>query len=225
MPSRSRRARSADRDDTELCWSRALEVRDPCFFRRRIEWEGISVEGARLFFESPIGSDAASTFGTVQRWLQQSTPILETSLPLRPRHPPFGELWERLAGPAMVQLAALLSVDAAHHYCADRESWGPCAGLHRDLCADLIARLCEICEPTLLAEFNLRRTESDIVFANLAAEDSAPRRTIYCRFLEELRADGLTELTAKFPCSEAATRGSDGQLADVKIGIADQNSY
>ena len=149
-------------------------MRDPCFFRRRIEWEGISVEGARLFFESPIGSDAASTFGTVQRWLQQSTPILETSLPLRPRHPPFGAALGETRG-AGHGSAALLSVDAAHHYCADRESWGPCAGLHRDLCADLIARLCEICEPTLLAEFNLRRTESDIVFANLAAEDSAPR--------------------------------------------------
>lgn len=128
-----------------------------------------------------------ATFPQVTAWLQSSPPVGEAKLPPMPAVP-FADLWYRVATPVVDELAA------------------PEATVRADLTADLVGRLSSVGEAVLWAEFNEQRTPRDIVIEHLRPD--GPHRKLYNAFLEELRADGLRALTARYPvlrCNLAKT--------------------
>jgi type 2 lantibiotic biosynthesis protein LanM len=96
-----------------------------------------------------------------------------------PHAVPFGELWQPIAVHAAGQVP------------------GPVGAPWADLTADLVIRLSRVGEATLWSELNARRSPRDVVLEHLRPE--GPRRTKYCALLEELRSDGLLELTTRYP--------------------------
>lgn len=63
----------------------------------------------------------------------------------------------------------------------------------------LTAKLSEVGEATVWQYFNTHRTLPELVKAHLHAADGTFPRTLYCRALEALRADGLMQLTDEYP--------------------------
>ena len=113
---------------------------------------------------------------TIAAPLRDSEPIDERRPPHRV---PFGELWQRVADVAA------------------REVLESGEGPYTSLTADLMRRLSRVGEATLWSELNARRSPRDVVVEHLRPE--GPRRTKYCGLLEELRSDGLCELTGRYP--------------------------
>ena len=108
--------------------------------------------------------------------LRDSDPVNERSSP----HPvPFAELWQCIADVAA------------------RELLEPGEEIYANLTADLVKRLSRVGEATLWSELNSRRSPRDVVVEHL--RPGGPRRKKYCGLLEELRSDGLSDLTSRYP--------------------------
>ena len=64
---------------------------------------------------------------------------------------------------------------------------------------DLTLRLSRVGEGAVWEHFNAYRTLNELIRAHLDADERGYRRTLYCRVVEALRADGLQQLTTEYP--------------------------
>ncbi|OMC48465.1 hypothetical protein A5745_08760 [Mycobacterium sp. IS-2888] len=124
-------------------------------------------------------------FSAIQAWLRESPPIRDDGTRPGPA-PSFAELWAPIAAGAGAVLASSLTD-------------GPEPGVIQDLRDDLTGRLSEVGEAVVWQFFNTHRTLPELVKAHLQASDAGFPRTLYCRALEALRADGLVQLTDEYP--------------------------
>jgi len=124
-------------------------------------------------------------YSAIQAWLRESPRIEDLAAP-PPSSISFVELWAPIARGASAALASGLS---------DR----PEVTVLNDLRENLTLRLSQVGEGAVWEHFNAHRTLNELVRAHLDADERGCRRTLYCRVIEALRADGLQELTAEYP--------------------------
>lgn len=183
-------------------WMNVLGANDPSNLRRRLLWDGISVENAIALLQSLSKSETSNKFVAIQHWLRGSTQIYESDQTAEGLQLSFVELWQRIASGGMRELAKSLPQEVVTYYQTEHDTWGQCKDIYRDLNDDLVIKLSVVGEPVLWDEFNRRRTPSQVIIAHLGADGrgkGSPRRSIYCSFLEELRSDGLQSITEKYP--------------------------
>lgn len=124
-------------------------------------------------------------FSAIQSWLRESPPITDIGT-AQPATISFAELWVAIAYGASHTLVSGLPVP-------------PEPAVLRDLHENLTLRLSRVGEGSVWQHFNAHRTLHELVKAHLEADEHGCRRTLYCRVLEALRADGLQELTDNHP--------------------------
>jgi len=183
-------------------WMNALGANDPDILRRRLLWDGASVENANVFLQTLAKNNTSNTFFAIQDWLRGSTSIDESDPESNALQLSFVELWQRIAAGGMRELAKSLPREVAVYYQVERDLWGQYQEIHKDLNDDLVTKLSTVGEPVLWEEFNARRTPGQIILAHLGADgtgDGPPKRSSYCSFLEELRRDGLGSFIKKYP--------------------------
>lgn len=124
-------------------------------------------------------------FSTIQDWLRDSAPIDGGDAAVSAATP-FVELWSRIARGASARLTSCLPAE-------------PEVAVLHDLQEDLTRRLAQIGEGPVWEYFNAHRSFNALLRAHLDADERGPRRALYCKVLETLRADALQELTTTYP--------------------------
>jgi type 2 lantibiotic biosynthesis protein LanM len=124
-------------------------------------------------------------FSAIQAWLRESPPIEDLAGPPSSSIS-FVELWAPIARGASAALASSLPDQ-------------PEVAVLSDLRENLTLRLSQVGEGAVWEHFNAHRTLNELVRAHLDADERGCRRILYSRVIEALRADGLRELTTKYP--------------------------
>ena len=117
--------------------------------------------------------------------MRESPPIEDVVSPPAPSIS-FVELWARISRSACAALASSLPHQTE-------------AAVLSDLRENLTLRLSQVGEGAVWEHFNTQRTLKDLIKAHLDVDQGSCRRTLYCRVIEALRADGLQELSTEYP--------------------------
>src|SRR5262245_30957169 len=183
-------------------WLTSVGADDPALFQRRISWDDLTPEKAASIFRSSGRSRDPGEFSKIQNWLRASSPIEDSKAEGSSSDIPFYELWDRVAIGAMCQLTSMVPRKVGRTCGLHKLQEEPRSGVPAKLHGYLVSRLAEAGQGVLWKEFISRRTPDQAVYAHLG--DGTPgsrriRRSIYCRLLEELRADELSALVATYP--------------------------
>lgn len=183
-------------------WIQALGAADVDLLQRRLSWDEASVSNVGTFMTSLLAGQDDVDFDSIQALLRSSDPISDEQQAPNCSNAPFAELWQRIAFGAIESLARRLPEDVASWYRVRTSMWGQYRRVRDDLMRTLADRLSAIGQPVVWEEFNKRRTADQVILAHLGRDGSGhgpPKREIYCAFIEELRSDGLEELTRRYP--------------------------